>query len=276
MNKNSGLCISAVIIIVNFALFAVKLYVGLAVSSLSIYTDAMNNLLDCVTGLIAMGGFLLLSKSRNKKYPFGYGRAEDIVSFVMSVVIFLAGCAFAYSSVERILYPTPVAYAMKYVKVICITAVVKLLMAAFLKKQTVKNPSDVIKSIYFDSVLDFFITLSVVLSFTVSIYTGIVIDGIVGLVISIMIAVNGFKLIVPSVKKLMGRRNDDICQAASEFLGSICDGCIVERLECHSYGNKNVFNAVVRVVNESDRIDFSFAENEFEREFLSEIYFRIN
>lgn len=275
MKNNSGLCISAVLICVNFILFLVKLYVGIAVSSLSIYTDAMNNLLDCVTGLVALGGFVLLTKSRNKKYPFGYGRAEDIVSFVMSAVIFLAGCAFAYSSVERILYPTPVAYAMKYVKVICITAAVKLFLAVFLKKQTVKNPSDVIKSMYFDSVLDFFITLSVVLSFTVSIYTGIVIDGIVGLVISIMIASNGIKLMVPTVKKLMGRRNDAICKDASEFLESICDGVVIESLESHSYGNKNVFNAVISMKN-NENIDFSVAAKEFETKYSSEIYFRIN
>ena len=48
MKNNKGLQISAVLIAVNFVLFSVKLYVGLAVSSLSIYTDAMNNLLDCV------------------------------------------------------------------------------------------------------------------------------------------------------------------------------------------------------------------------------------
>lgn len=273
IKSNKGLQISAVLIAVNFVLFTVKLYVGLSVSSLSIYTDAMNNMLDCVTGLVALAGFVFLSKSKNKKYPFGFGRAEDMVSFVMSALIIVAGCAFAYSSLERIFYPTPVAYSMKYVYLICITAAVKLVLALYLKKQTAAVSSDIVKSMYFDSLLDFFITLSVILSFTLSVYTGITTDGIVGLVISVLIAVNGVRLLIPSVTQLMGRRKDKMCDEAKAFIEKLSNDVAVEEMECHSYGRNNIFNALV--INKNSSTDLSLIADEFEKQFKSEIYFRI-
>lgn len=273
MKHNKGLQISAVLISVNFILFSVKLYVGLSVSSLSIYTDAMNNMLDCVTGFVALAGFLILSKNRNKKYPFGFGRAEDIVSFVMSALIIVAGCSFAYASLERIFYPTPVAYSMKYVYLICITAVVKLVLAFYLKKQTDVFSSDIIKSMYLDSLLDFFITVSVILSFTLSVYTGITTDGAVGLVISILIAANGVKLLIPSVINLLGRRKDKMCNEAEDFIEEVGRGILVEQIECHSYGRNNIFNAVVSLTSQD--ADLSLVADEFEKQFESEIYFRI-
>ncbi len=273
MKNNKGLQISTVLIAVNFVLFSVKLYVGLAVSSLSIYTDAMNNLLDCVTGLVALAGFVILSKSKNNKYPFGFGRAEDMVSFVMSALIIVAGCSFAYSSLERIFYPTPVAYSMKYVYLICITAAVKLVLAFYLKKQTAVTQSDIIKSMYLDSLLDFFITVSVILSFTLSVYTGITTDGIVGFVISIMITVNGVKLLIPSVINLMGRRKDKICNEAKDFLSELSNDVVIKQIECHSYGRNNIFNALVSL--KTCETDLTVIADEFEKHFSAEIYFRI-
>ena len=226
-----------------------------------------------MTGLVALAGFVILSKSNNKKYPFGFGRAEDIVSFVMSALLIVAGCAFAYSSLERIFYPTPVAYSMKYVYLICITAAVKLVLAFFLKKQTSAVSSDIVKSMYLDSLLDFFITVSVILSFTLSVYTGITTDGIVGFVISILIAVNGVKLMIPSVINLLGRRNDKMCDKAEIFISEISNDIVIERIECHSYGRNNIFNALVSQKNGDT--DLSAIADAFEKQFSAEIYFRI-
>lgn len=124
--RSLAVCVGAVA--VNFILFLIKLRVGLVTGSLSIYTDAINNLLDCVTLLLGAVGFFFLSASRTEKFPFGFGRAEQLVSFVMSAVVIVTGCSFAYSSLERMLYPLPVSFTPKYAVLLSLTALVKLLI----------------------------------------------------------------------------------------------------------------------------------------------------
>ncbi|MBQ1242943.1 MAG: cation transporter, partial [Clostridia bacterium] len=46
----------------NLLLFGVKLYVGLASGSISIYSDGINNFFDCLSGALTVGVIIALSK----------------------------------------------------------------------------------------------------------------------------------------------------------------------------------------------------------------------
>lgn len=52
--------------------------------------------------------------------------------------------------------------------IIAVTAVVKLLLGAYYKFKDRRHPSPVLKGLFTDSVLDFFITLSTLISFTLT------------------------------------------------------------------------------------------------------------
>lgn len=232
-----SLIVTVCLIFINLVLFFIKLYIGLYTGSISIYTDAVNNLLDCVTCVIATAGFYLLAYVRSEKYPFGFGRAEDIVTFIMSAVIIVAGCSFVYSSLERLIYPSIVTFTAGYAVLISVTALVKLVMAVFLSRFAKNNDSAIIDGIRLDSILDFFISLATVMSLIISEYVGAA-DGIMGLVISVVIIVSGVKMVVPSVKKLLGRRDDNFCAEIKEYLESLdCVQNVIE-VHSHSYGRK--------------------------------------
>ncbi|MCD7827901.1 MAG: cation diffusion facilitator family transporter [Clostridiales bacterium] len=241
--KSAAVCVLGICL--NLALFFIKLYIGLSTGSLCIYTDAVNSALDSVTCIIAVIGFCILGLRANEKYPCGYGRAEDMVSFIMSAVITATGCYFAYYSAERIMYPTPVWYSVKYALLVGLTAGVKLGMAVFYRAFQKKYPSPVIKDMALDSIMDFFISLTAVISFTLSDRIGYSVDGFAGLAISIAVIAEGFKILSSSCKKLMGKRDDEICGKAEEFLLSRPEIVSVKRIINHSYGSFSVIDAEV-------------------------------
>ncbi len=241
MKKN--IAVSAVMIFANLILFFVKLYIGLYTGSICIYTDAVNNLTDCLSCVVAAVGFYILSRVKNGKYPFGFGKAEDVVNFIMSAVIIVAGCTFAYSSLERVFYPVPVAFTAGYAYLLAGTVFIKGGMAVFLHFRIKKEPSEILSNMRLDSILDMFISLVTVMSFTVSEYTGLTLDGIVGIVISVMIVIGGVNILIPSVRKLMGRRDDGLCNEAVRFFDE--QDCSVNDVQCHYYGNEKVFTACV-------------------------------
>ena len=178
----------------NVALFSVKLYVGLSANSISIYSDAVNNMFDSLSGLVAFICFAALLSSTSEAARAIIKKSEQFFSFVMSVIILLTGLYFAYNSLERLFYPTPISYLTHYLVLLMITVVVKLIMFFAYRGVYRITGSPIIKVMAADSILDFFITLATVMSLTVSQYAEFAIDAVFGIVISIALIISALKL----------------------------------------------------------------------------------
>lgn len=178
----------------NVALFSVKLYVGLSANSISIYSDAVNNMFDSLSGLVAFICFAALLSSTSEAARAIIKKSEQFFSFVMSVIILLTGLYFAYNSLERLFYPTPISYLTHYLVLLMITVAVKLIMFFAYSGVYRITGSPIIKVMAADSILDFFITLATVMSLTVSQYAEFAIDAVFGIVISIALIISALKL----------------------------------------------------------------------------------
>ena len=87
MKKNDKITVitCAAAFALNVALFSVKLYVGLCANSISIYSDAVNNMFDSLSGLAAFICFAALLSSSSEGTRAIIKKAEQFFSFVMSV-----------------------------------------------------------------------------------------------------------------------------------------------------------------------------------------------
>lgn len=130
MKKNDKITVitCAAAFALNVALFSVKLYVGLCANSISIYSDAVNNMFDSLSGLAAFICFAALLSSSSEGSRAIIKKAEQFFSFVMSVIILLTGLYFAYNSLERLFYPTPISYLTRYLVMLIVTVAVKFVM----------------------------------------------------------------------------------------------------------------------------------------------------
>lgn len=178
----------------NVALFSVKLYVGLSANSISIYSDAVNNMFDSLSGLAAFICFAALLSSTSEAARAIIKKSEQFFSFVMSVIILLTGLYFAYNSLERLFYPTPISYLTHYLVLLMITVAVKLIMFFAYRGVYRITGSPIIKVMAADSILDCFITLATVMSLTVSQYAEFAVDAVFGIVISIALIISALKL----------------------------------------------------------------------------------
>ena len=189
---------------VNLVLFAVKLYIGLSVNSISIYSDGINNLFDSLSGGLALGCLLFLGTDKTLLSKALVRNCENLLSFIMSIIVGIAGFSFAYSSLERLMYPTPVWYREKYLYILIATALVKLLMHFVFRALGKKTPSPVIRVMAFDSLLDFFVTSVTVMTLLASKQGSYSFDAFCGIGISIVLFVSAVKMIISSTAKLIG------------------------------------------------------------------------
>lgn len=127
--------------------------------------------------------------------------------------------------------------------IIAVTAVVKLLLGAYYKFKDRRHPSPVLKGLFTDSVLDFFITLSTLISFTLTRVAGVPVDGYFGIAISAVLLISGAKSCVSSFACILGKRETEDCDRAQALLTAQPGVTGVANVQCHRYGRHLAFTA---------------------------------
>ncbi len=199
-SKNkSVLLTAATVLCINLMLFFIKLFIGLSANSISVYSDAVNNLFDSLSGALTLGSVIAVSKGA------GYfaEKTEQLLSLIISCFIGFSGVYFLYSSAERLMYPTPVWYTQKYFILLCMTAAVKLFLAAVFRRAYKKSASPVTRLMATDSLLDFFISCTTVMTLLLSRNGRYAFDAVCGIIISVIISVSAVKGIVNAVRLLI-------------------------------------------------------------------------
>lgn len=183
----------------NFALFLIKLYVGISSGSLAVYCDGINNLGDSLSCIIALIGFILIKKSNERKNR----RVQALSSFVIGLILAVTGAYFAYNGIERLIYPIRISYLFKYAVLIAATIIVKIIMGIVYFQADKKQPSPVYRALITDSVLDCAVTVSALISLTLSAKINFALDGFISVIIGIAVAVSAVKTTAAEGKYLI-------------------------------------------------------------------------
>ena len=184
---------------VNFILFLIKLYIGIASNALAVYCDSINNLGDTFTCVIAIMGISLSYKLNEKASD----RAQSLSDFVISMFIAVCGLYFIYNGIDRVFYPLPISYSTNYALVIVATIFVKIFLGIFFYKTNKKTPSPIFKALLLDSFLDCFITLFAIMGMFLVNKTDLAVDGFFAVICGIAITVSAIKNIIKEAKFLI-------------------------------------------------------------------------
>ena len=191
---------------------------GLSSNSISIYSDGVNNFFDSLTGLLSFVLLFSLARQLSPVAAYRIKKTEQILSFVISVTVAFSAFYFAYNSLERLTYPTPVSFMVRYFVIILFTAAVKLLMFVLLRFYSVRKKSPVVKLISLDSLLDFFITAVTALTLILSVDGKYAFDAFCGILISCVILFTAVKNLISALSRLTESPEKEKRERLSELL----------------------------------------------------------
>lgn len=197
--KRFGLIATIIGLVANFGLFLTKLYVGISSNSLAIYCDAINNLGDTFSCVIGILGFILITKMSEIKSK----RTQSLFTFVISIIIAVSGIYFVYNGADRLLYPLPVSYTVKYAIIIILTVFAKIIMGIMYALFNKKQKSAMLKALVLDSFLDCFVTIFALMSLFLIGKINFAVDGIFAIITGGMITASAIKNIVEESKYLI-------------------------------------------------------------------------
>ena len=96
--------------VVLFATALVQLGVVLLSGSVALLSDTIHNFGDAATALPLWIAFALTRLGASRRFPYGYGRVEDLAGVVVVLVILFSALVAGYQAVERLIDPQPVGF----------------------------------------------------------------------------------------------------------------------------------------------------------------------
>ena len=241
---------SWIAVVGNTILAILKISVGIISGSLAVLGDGIDTFTDIITSLITLFTARIISKQPNKKYSYGYLRADTIAAKVLSFIIFFAGIQLAFSSIKQIIYvehselPSKIAI---YVPLISIIG--KLLMSWYLLKKGKKLNSMMLKANGQNMKNDVLISFSVLVGlFFVYILEIPILDPITAIVVSFFIMKTGYDIFKETNVELMDGVSDN--EVYTRIFGAIKEcktACNPHRVRVRQLGEQYVISLDIEV-----------------------------
>jgi cation diffusion facilitator family transporter len=93
-----------------FVTAALQLVVVLSSGSVALLADTIHNFADALTSIPLWIAFVVGRRAANRRYTYGYGRAEDVAGLAIVLVITLSAALAAWESIRKLLAPEPIQY----------------------------------------------------------------------------------------------------------------------------------------------------------------------
>lgn len=222
----------------NLLLATFKAIVGLMANSIAILLDAVNNLSDALSSVITIVGIKLAHRKPDREHPFGYGRIEYFSAILIAGLVFAAGAASLIESVKKIIDPVVPEYSTVTIVVIVVAIATKLVLGRYVKRQGERFSSDALIASGADALHDAVISASTLVGAAITLFFGLVVDGIIGAVISVFIIKSGIELFMKPMNQILGARTDSETTHSMKADIAEFEGVIgVYDLVLHNYGH---------------------------------------
>ncbi len=257
----------------NIFLFVLKLVIGTIMNSIAITSDAFNNLSDMGSCIVAIIGAKMANRLPDREHPFGHGRFEYISSLIVSFIIMLVGFELFKGGIDKIRNPEELNFSVPMTIILAASVLVKLWMYFCYNHIAKKINSPVMKATAQDSINDVISTSAVIAATIIGYFLPFQIDGIIGVIVSIIIMYSGFNLAKDTIDLLLGTPpSRETIDAITTMV--LSDDIIVgtHDLIVHDYGPGRVFASVhAEVPDNADVVQVHEVIDEIERKIFHEL-----
>ena len=237
LRRAYGTLCGAVGIGLNILLFMGKFFAGQLSGSIAITADAFNNLSDAGSSAVTLLGFRLAGKKPDTDHPFGHGRIEYISGLIVAGLILLMGVELAKSSFDKILHPEEVTFSVLALVILAVSVAVKLYMWFYNRRIGGKLRSAAMEATAMDSLSDAAATSAVLLATLIGKWTGLAVDGYVGLLVALFILFSAYKAAKETLSPLLGQAPDpELVQRIRDIVAAHDTVVGVHDLVVHDYG----------------------------------------
>jgi cation diffusion facilitator family transporter len=196
-------------LIVNAALFVIKMW-GFSMShSVALFSDGMNSLLDIASSATVLVSVRVGRKAPDREHPFGHSRAEPIAGFVIAVIACVLAVEVLQESAIKFMFPHEHEINPWIFGILVVAILAKLVIAGWQKSVGQRERSPAVIASGVDSRNDVFSSLAALVGISGAALGFQQADEIAGLIVGVLILWSGIQIIRENLDYLLGRSASD-------------------------------------------------------------------
>ena len=232
---------SYVSVIGNGVLSAAKIIVGAISGSFAVISDGIDSASDVAMSVVMIVTAKIMGRKPNRKYVYGYAKAELIATKILSMLIFFAGAEMFVSAIrnlfseqERIM-PGKIAIYVTVASILC-----KLLLSLYQTATGRKTGSSMLIANGINMRNDVVISLSVLVGLFFSFVLELpILDSVTALLVSCFIVWSAVRIFMDSNTELMdGVKDVTVYQKIFDAIEKVDGIKNTHRVRSRSIGNK--------------------------------------
>ena len=258
-----GLRVTLLGMAVNLLLVCGKMVAGILGHSHALVADAVESLTDIFSSVVVWRSLVVANEPADAEHPYGHGKAEPIAGAMVATMLLFAAVGIVVTSVQSIMereHPGPRPYTLLVLIVVVIT---KEILFRLVRREAVTIDSAAVHSDAWHHRSDAVTSLAAAIGIGISLVGGPgyeKADDVAAIVAAGIIAINGVRLIRPSLNELMDTSAspelvEQIRQTAAAIAGvEGVEKCLVRKAGHLYYVDMHVEVAAQMTVDQSHLI----------------------
>lgn len=217
--QNSNIAFQKWIAAVGIVLFVGKIFAWKITNSDSVFSDAMESIVNIISAFLGLYSLYLAAKPRDEDHPYGHGKVEFVTSAIEGALICIAGIMIIYEGSNSLISGKVLSKLDWGIWIIAATAIANYILG-YISIQKGKAENSIVlvssgKHLQSDTITTLGVVVSLVLVYFTKIYW---IDSVVALLFGIYIIVIGYKIIRRSLSGIMDEADPEMLKRLAKFL----------------------------------------------------------
>lgn len=238
-------------IISNLFLLVIKFIVGIIFKSQGLIADALNSFSDVFSSIVTYVGGKISEKPADEDHEFGHGKAEFVASFLIGIFMVLVSIRTLVGGATSIIYNKSFTFSYFLIIVPIVTIIVKSVLYFYCKCKAKQYNSLLILANSKDHRNDILLSLGVIIGVIFGCFGYYFVDGIVGILISLVIIITGIRIVKEAYNVLIDKCIDvDSMKDIKKIISKIDGVNHIDSVKSKPTGNLHML--IVKVSVNSD------------------------
>lgn len=211
-----------IVALVGVSLFVIKFIAWYITDSVAVLTDALESIINVVSGFIGLYSLYLSSLPRDENHPYGHGKVEFISASIEGALISIAGVIIIYEAILNLQFPKEVSKLDYGIYLIALTALVNYAVGLIAIKKGKKNNSLALIASGKHLQSDTYSTVGIIIGLIVMYFTNLYwLDSVVALLFAGFIIYTGYKILREAVSGIMDETDEDLLNELVQVLNKV-------------------------------------------------------
>lgn len=217
--NNDSLRFQKVIVLVGILLLVIKFLAWYTTNSVAILTDALESIVNVISGLVGLYSLYLSALPKDKNHPYGHGKVEFISAFIEGGLIAVAGIIIIYEAIGSLRNHVAITQLDYGIYLVAFAGLVNYILGYIAVKKGKKNHSLALVASGKHLQTDTYTTVGLVLGLIVIQITQIFwLDAVVAFVFAGLIIYTGYKIIREAISGIMDETDEKLMDEVVDLL----------------------------------------------------------